>query len=214
VRKETLVKNNNGKIMIAALAVLLGGCASMSEEECMVADWHALGFEDGAAGAQIAQLSRRRQACAEYSVRPDTEAYRAGRSEGLRLYCTEQRGFRSGRAGQNYSGVCPTELEGPFLSAYQVGRDIFMAQHAVDEVATAINSREEEREQLLDDITDKSARLVSDEATRDERVELLADIARMKQRHGEIDVELDNLHQELALRQAEYNQVEVNSPYR
>ncbi|WP_346837241.1 DUF2799 domain-containing protein [Microbulbifer sp. SAOS-129_SWC] len=202
------------KLITAALVALLGGCAGMSEEECMVADWHALGFEDGAAGAQVAQLSRRRQACADYGVRPDTEAYRAGRSEGLRLYCTEQRGYRSGRAGQTYTGVCPANLEGPFLNAYQAGRDLYLAQHAVDEVAAAIHDHEVEREQLADDITDKSARLISDEATRDERITLLADIARMKKRQGELGTELDDLHQELALRQADYQNVEMNSPYR
>lgn len=202
------------KLTVAAMAVLISSCASMSKEECLVADWHALGYEDGAAGQQVSQLSRRRQACAEHGIRPDTEAYRAGRDEGLRLYCTEQRGFRVGRAGQNYSGVCPADLEGLFLNAYQAGRDIYQAQRAVNEVASAIHERETEREQLLDDITDMSARLISDEATREERVTLLADIARMKERHGELGAELDELNRELALREAEYQGVQMNSPYR
>lgn len=118
------------KMAIVALVLLTGGCASMSEEECLVADWRALGYEDGAAGRTVAQLGERRQACAEYGVRPDTGAYRAGRSEGLRLYCTEQRGFRLGRSGRTYNGVCPAGLEAPFLHAYQAGRDIYRAQAA------------------------------------------------------------------------------------
>ncbi len=65
------------------MLMLASGCATMSEEECLVADWHAIGYEDGAAGLQVAQLGKRREACAEYGVRPDTAAYRAGRDEGL-----------------------------------------------------------------------------------------------------------------------------------
>lgn len=205
--------NTYKKIAVAGLVLLVGGCASMSEEECLVADWHALGYEDGAAGQPVAQLGERRQACAEYGVRPNTDAYRAGRSEGLRLYCTDQRGFRLGRSGRTYNGVCPADLEPPFLHAYEAGRDIYRAQAAVDEISRAIRDRAREREHLLDDITDMSARLVSDEATRDERVELLADIARLKDRHSELGVEIEDLEYELSMREAEYREVQLRSAY-
>ncbi len=202
------------KIAIAGLVILTGGCASMSEEECLVADWHALGFEDGAAGLTVAQLGERRQACAEYGVRPDTGAYRAGRNEGLRLYCTDQRGYRLGRSGRTYNGVCPAGLEPPFLAAYQAGRDIYRVQAALNEVSGAIHDREQEREHLLDDIAAMSARLVSDEATRDERIELLAEVARLKDRHSELGMQIEDLEYELALREAEYQEVQALSPYR
>ena len=208
------MKSIDKKLAIAALAVLVSSCASMSEEECMVADWHALGFEDGAAGQQIAQLSRRRQACAEHGVRPDTEAYRAGRSEGLRLYCTEQRGYRLGRAGGGYSGVCPANLEEQFMPAYQAGRDIFLAQQAVNQVANAIEKSHAEREHLLDDITGMSAELIDDETTVEERITLLADIKRAQKRRGALKAEIRDLEQELSLREAEFHQVELSSPYR
>ena len=207
------MKLTNKTVAMAAMALLISGCAGMSEEECLVADWHALGYEDGAAGRQVAQLGMRRQACAEYGVRPDTTAYRAGRDEGLELYCTEQRGFRLGRAGQNYNGVCPADLEGLFLHAHQAGRELYLAQRAVNEVSGALHSAEEEREHILDDITDLSARLISDEATREERITLLADIARLKDRHSELGVEIGGLAQELSQREAEYQEVQMRSPY-
>lgn len=207
------MKLTNKTAAMAAMALLISGCAGMSEEECLVADWHALGYEDGAAGRQVAQLGKRRQACAEYGVRPDTAAYRAGRDEGLELYCTEQRGFRIGRAGQNYNGVCPADLEGLFLQAHQAGRELYLAQRAVNEVAGALRSAEQEREHILDDITDLSAHLISDEATREERITLLADIARLKDRHSELGVEIEGMAHELSLREAEYQEVQMRSPY-
>ncbi|MFC6632728.1 DUF2799 domain-containing protein [Microbulbifer taiwanensis] len=196
-----------------ATVLLASGCATMSEEECMVADWHAIGYEDGAAGLQLGQLSKRREACADYGVRPDAAAYRAGREEGLALYCTEHRGFRLGRAGGSYNGACPADLEGLFLHGYQAGREVYLAWSAMNQVSGAINDRVSEREHILDDITDMSARLISDEATKEERITLLADIARLKGRHTELGVEIDDLEHELAMREAEYQDVQTRAPY-
>ncbi len=214
-REREAIVNKLIRITFASLLALwLGGCATMSEEECLVADWHGIGFEDGAAGQPVAQLGRRREACAEHGVQPDTSAYRAGRNEGLEHYCTEMRGFRLGRAGGNYNGVCPADLEGLFLHAYEAGREIYVARSAVNSVAGAIGDRAEEREHILDDITGMSARLISDEATREERITLLADIARLKERHTELGIEIEDLEHELALREAEYQEVQRRSPYR
>ncbi|MGL6159634.1 DUF2799 domain-containing protein [Microbulbifer sp.] len=201
-------------IPLAVLVLLAGGCATMSEEECLIADWHAIGYEDGAAGLQVTQLGKRREACADHGVRPDTTAYRAGRDEGLQLYCTEHRGFRLGRAGGGYNGVCPAGLEGLFLRGHQAGREIYLARNAVNQVAGAISERQQEREHILDDITEMSAHLISDEATKEERITLLADIARLKDRHSELGVEIEDLEYELAMREAEYQEVQARSPYR
>lgn len=200
-------------ILPLVLAMLASGCATMSEEECLAADWHGIGYEDGAAGQQVAMLGRRREACADHGVQPDTAAYRAGREEGLQLYCTEQRGFRLGRAGHNYNGVCPTELEGRFLMGHQAGRDIYLARSAVNEVARAIDERARTREHILDDITELSARLVSDEATKEERIVLLADIARLKDEHSALGMEMRDLEYELSMREMEYQEIRAASPY-
>ncbi|WP_237067293.1 DUF2799 domain-containing protein [Microbulbifer guangxiensis] len=200
--------------VLAIIALLLGGCATMSEEECITADWHAIGYEDGAAGQAVAMLGKRRQACADHGVQPDANAYRAGRDEGLELYCTEMRGFRTGRAGGTYGGVCPRDLEGLFLVGYESGRELYEAQRAVNEVANAIQSAHNERENILDDITEMSAHLVSDEATKEERIELLADIARLKTRHSDLEHEIEDMEHELALREAAFHEVEMRTPYK
>ncbi|WP_345550012.1 DUF2799 domain-containing protein [Microbulbifer aestuariivivens] len=211
----TSIVNTIKVIAVLAVAVFfLNGCATMSAEECVTADWRAIGYEDGAAGQTVAMLGKRRQACADHGVRPDTEAYRAGRAEGLTLYCTEMRGFRIGRAGGTYGGVCPRDLEDDFLAGYESGREIYQAQRAVNDVASAIRSAHNEREHLLDDITEMSAHLVSDEATKEERIELLADIARLKTRHTELGFEIEDMEYELALREAAFHEIQLRSPYR
>ena len=64
----------------------LSGCATMSADECVMSDWHTIGFEDGARGYTADQLGNRRKSCAKHGVAPDFEAYQAGREEGLRQY--------------------------------------------------------------------------------------------------------------------------------
>jgi hypothetical protein len=208
------VNTTKGITLLVLAALLLGGCATMSEEECVTADWHTIGYEDGAAGQTVAMLGKRRQACADHGVQPNANAYRAGRDEGLELYCTEMRGYRIGRAGGTYGGVCPQDLEGLFLVGYESGRELYQAQRAVNEVTSAIQSAHNEREHILDDITEMSAHLVSDEATKEERIELLADIARLKTRHTELGHEIEDMEHELVLREAAFHEVEMRTPYK
>ncbi|WP_299585734.1 DUF2799 domain-containing protein [uncultured Microbulbifer sp.] len=178
-----------------------------------MADWQALGYEDGAQGRGLDYMGKRRESCAKYAIQLNASAYRGGRDEGLELFCTELRGFSEGRAGENYNGACPADLEGLFLRGYETGRDLFTAQSAVQELEAAIHDRELEREHLLDDMTEIGALLVADEATREERVTLLADITRLKLRHSELGHEIEDLRFELGQRHMEYQDLVARSPY-
>ncbi|MEH6578134.1 MAG: DUF2799 domain-containing protein [Amphritea sp.] len=75
------------------MAGVLSGCATLDREECLNADWHLIGYEDGSAGRLPEQVGEHRQACAEYAVVPDMDAYLQGRSQGLVNYCTEENGY-------------------------------------------------------------------------------------------------------------------------
>ncbi|WP_226643100.1 DUF2799 domain-containing protein [Microbulbifer variabilis] len=202
-----------GTLSLITLILLSAGCATMSEDECHMADWQALGYEDGAEGRELSYMGKRRESCAKYGVQLNASTYRIGRDEGLELFCTELRGFSEGRSGENYAGVCPAGLEGLFLKGYGTGRDLFVAKSAVEEIEAAIHDRELEREHLLDDMTELGALLVGDEATRDERVTMLADIARFKVRHTELELEIDDLRFELTQRRMEYQHLLASSPY-
>ncbi len=128
--------------LIGALA--LGGCATLSREECLMSDWYELGAQDGAAGYSSERLAEHRQACAEYRVRPDREAYRAGWEEGIRDYCTPQRGFSEGRSGAGYTGVCPPPLERGFLRQYRIGLELYQQELRIQELERERERRKEE----------------------------------------------------------------------
>ena len=89
-----------------AIAALLGGCASLSEEECRNADWGRLGHQDGAAGYPESRLAEHAEACAKIGIRPMGDIWRAGWDRGVLLYCVPSVGWREGLSGHGYSGVC------------------------------------------------------------------------------------------------------------
>ena len=133
------------KILIAAVAavtgaLLMSGCATMNEDQCLVGDWGGQGWSDGAAGRSVGRIEDHAKACAKYGVAPNMSAYLASREDGLRTYCTWQNGFRQGREGASYGGVCAPPEEREFLPAYEDGRRIHAVEQAAASAESALNS--------------------------------------------------------------------------
>lgn len=116
-----------------AFAAVLGGCASMSEDACRVADWGRIGYQDGAKGYSDERLSEHAEACGKIGIRPDTRQWRAGWDNGVLTYCTPQVGWREGSAGRGYNGVCRGRGEAAFLSAYQPASEIHRLNSRIEQ---------------------------------------------------------------------------------
>src|SRR5688572_32524746 len=101
------------------LLALLAGCATLDKDQCLRANWYAIGLEDGARGQPLERLGTHRRACAEHGVAANPERYVAGRNEGLKTFCTYERGFSHGRSGHADAGACPAPLAAGFRSGYQ-----------------------------------------------------------------------------------------------
>ncbi|HEX7079422.1 MAG TPA: DUF2799 domain-containing protein [Gammaproteobacteria bacterium] len=186
-----------------AAALVLSGCAAMSEQACLVSDWRTVGFEDGAAGRPVGTIGRYREACAKHGVSPDLESYRAGHSEGLEVYCRPGRGFDVGRSGGLYRGVCPADLEPEFLAAYQSGRRLYELESSVSRIDGLIASNAREQERIKQELTEIAASIASSETSTEERVRLVAEAAELGKRHGELSAENDALREERAVAAAE-----------
>lgn len=180
-------------ISMATAMLALSGCATMSEDECLTSDWHALGFEDGARGYTMQQFSNRREACAKHGVTPDFRAYQAGRDEGLVSFCQPSRGYNLGVSGGSYHGVCDVALEEEFLDAYRVGQQLYSLRSNVQTANNRIYSKERELERVEDEIRSKEALLISDETTTEDRVLLLADLKDLSERTGELEAQIQQL---------------------
>ena len=142
-----------------ALALLLGSCATMSEEQCRAGAWGEQGFADGTAGLPMSRLDDHAKACAKYGVLPEPTVYASARADGLTRYCTRPRGFQAGREGGAYYGVCTPEQEADFLPAYQDGQTVYAAEQALATARSSVESLGSRLEALDDKITEKQSEL-------------------------------------------------------
>lgn len=132
-------------------ALALAGCETgppMSPAQCQVADWRAVGHQDGAEGRPAERFVALQQACAAAGMGADQTLYMRGRSEGLWTYCEPERAFRLGVAGTGYSGVCPAELDGVFRDAHQEGLRAYNVLSALRSAESTISSLESERNDI------------------------------------------------------------------
>lgn len=151
--------NRKLRWMLIGLSVLtISGCTTLSKDACLMDDWYEIGVQDGAAGYSPNRLAQHREACAEYRIRPDREAYQAGWDDGIGAYCTPDRGFQEGQRGASYSNVCPPALEWTFLQGYRNGQQLYQQERRLQELEQdrernkkEIRQREEDRRKADED---------------------------------------------------------------
>ncbi|MDE0363700.1 MAG: DUF2799 domain-containing protein [Rhodospirillaceae bacterium] len=131
---------------------IAGGCATMSESECINADWREVGRNDGLEGKRQTQLARHYDACIKYGITPDQDEYTAGREAGLTVYCTQDSGYWEGRNGAGYQRVCPASSEPAFLAGYRAGQSVYDAIENIRSVRAQLESAKARIGSLEDEI--------------------------------------------------------------
>lgn len=184
---------------LVAAGLSLAGCAAMSEQECLVSDWHTVGFEDGAAGRPVETIGSYRESCAKHGVAPDLASYRAGHDEGLGQFCQAGKGFEFGRRGGNYHGVCPSALEPVFLSGYNEGHQLYVFEAAVRSLNTQIAQSTKTLQDVKKDMAGKEALLISDATTTEDRATLLTETKELSRRQGELEAHIVELERQKAV---------------
>lgn len=173
------------------------GCAGMSSNECELADWQAVGYEDGARGRSSDSFGSYRKNCAKHDVAPDFQAYQSGREAGLREYCQPSRGFNEGSRGAKYVGVCPTDLEGDFLDSYNDGRTLYQLEHAVTSTTRQIKHRKSRMNDVEGELTHKMAAILLDGTPGEERAALLVETKQLAEERIALANEVESLQQQL-----------------
>lgn len=198
---------------ILAVLVLLQGCATLNKDECMLADWRLIGYQDGVAGKSAAVVGEYREDCAKHAVVPDLDAYRAGREEGLQQYCKVDNGYRLGNNGRGFAAVCPAALAQGFRNAYDAGRELYLARSAVNNTYSNINSRKQTLSDLEKNRAEKLAALISDGLKADQRVMILYEVNELQQEMNSVEDEIVDLEFDLEDQEARLDQLSRNSSY-
>lgn len=126
------------------LVALMAGCATMTADECLVADWYRLGQQDAWDGRSADYLAQRSGDCREAGVAADTQAWYAGYEDGLIDFCTAERGFRYGQDGNHYRRICPPDLEVAFLGGYDLGFSLHAVNGRVSQSRSRLSQIERE----------------------------------------------------------------------
>lgn len=187
------------RLGMVLFALALGGCASMSEEQCLANDWQTVGYADGARGQSPARLLKHTDACMKHGVKPDRDEYLAGHAEGVVVFCTPRNGFIRGQNGSGYSQICPVELERAFHAAYQDGRQIYLAAAEVRRLDTLIQHKAVELDEIKQELILTEQHIISDEATTEERAGLLEHTKELARKQGQLETEIGELKVQAAL---------------
>lgn len=179
-------------LVFTALIFLLSGCASMDKEECQIADWRAIGYEDGAKGRALSYLGNHRKACSDYGISPDMERYEQGRLAGLHEYCTPSNGFELGKSGQKLNTVCKPPLAEDFKLAWLQGVEVHDALSQLRASERTLKRYQKMVVTLNEQIEDAEAKLVSDGISRKKRKVLLEEIK-------DLNAELEDAESELLM---------------
>jgi hypothetical protein len=114
----------------------------MSPQECKLANWHEVGRTDGMAGNSMHIFEERRGDCAEANVKADTQAYLAGREQGLRTYCQMPNALQIGLRGESYQGVCPASIDPEFRRRHDIGFDVHSLRGKLDQLESRYDALE------------------------------------------------------------------------
>jgi hypothetical protein len=174
------------RVACLAIVICLTGCAGISEEQCLALDWRTVGFEDGARGRPVQSISSYRQACGEYGVTADLDAYRSGHAEG----------FDEGHRGARYQGVCPGELEPDFLAAYNSGRHLRDLETTLSGIENQIAGNLAEQQNIKKRLTAIGIAMVSDGTSAQDRLLMVTESAELGERYGELSEHNEALEQE------------------
>lgn len=149
---------------LVALMAGLSGCATLSVEECQVANWYDIGYRDGVAGKSWSELAAHSKACAKAHIVPDQGAWEQGRKAGLKQYCTTDNAYRIGLSGRAFAtSQCPASQFKSLDDANAMGRAINNLEDKMKTIEKEVKALREEYEKLkngenLKYATEKEAR--------------------------------------------------------
>ena len=158
------------------MAYALSGCATMSPEECLHANWEEVGYHDAVESYPVSRSSEHREACTSTGVTVDLALYRNGHALGLPYYCTRETGFESADHGGDFATQCRRDTFPDYSLGYGEGLDVFALKTEMRQIELQIDEKSDQAEALLSQIaqlrTARDNSQLSTDVRRDARYQL------------------------------------------
>jgi hypothetical protein len=187
-------------VFTAICLLVLSGCATLSESQCVASDWETVGYRDGLSGTASSQLLQHQNACIKHGIAPDRDSYLVGWRQGVVQYCQADNGFAVGQRGGGYSSICPEHLKDAYYAAYQDGRLLFSAQSEIDRMNRKISQKQHRIKQIKSQQGSAEADLIAQETTAERRLELLLATKSLAEEKGTLKTEIQDLKVQVALK--------------
>ena len=127
------------KMLLLSSVVILNGCAIMSKNECLSANWGLIGQNDGYNG-NGSFMQKRAQACMKHNAVLDTTAYTNGYKKGLKNYCNPQTIFDYALQGRGTYQSCPMGMQNNLRPYYNVAYQFYRANKSLKSIEDTIAS--------------------------------------------------------------------------
>lgn len=134
--------------LLLFLPALLQSCATLSKQQCVNANWQAIGKHDGSRGLPRSRIARHADACQKASVVPDRQAWLEGHRIGARRFCTPANALALGFGGGKNHGICAADQRLTFERVYQLGLRRYALQKAINSLEDDIQLRRSEIENV------------------------------------------------------------------
>ncbi len=175
-------------------AYALSGCATMSPEECLQANWEEVGYNDAVEGYPVSRSSEHREACASTGVQVDFELYRNGHALGLPYYCTRKTGFETADHGGDFATQCRRETFTDYVMGYREGLDVFALKTEMREIEIQIDQKSDQAEALLIQIGQLRTARDNPELSKDARKEARYQLSQLESLYSTLNQDIERLN--------------------
>jgi len=196
--------------LFTLIAVSLSGCATLSKEECLVADWREVGFSDASQGYTQARVAEHRSACAEAKVTVNLDEYNSGFAQGLKNYCTVNTGFDLGAKGAGYPSQCIEKTFPRVRVAYREGQAVYAVQRERNEVERELQDKREQSKALTEQIAQNRSRADNKALSSSERSKAANTASALQRTAGDVFRETGELEQKARSLDAKINQLRAS----
>lgn len=175
--------------VIIITSLCLSACSVMDKQDCRLANWHNLGFNDGLEGKSDQFFVTRSKACSKHGIASDDKNYFAARKEGLKLFCSTANAFKLGSQGKSYNHVCAENNEAKFLKAYDLGKQRFTQNERVKNLQREVKNLEKNIKSNRSKINKYENSLIKSGTSTAQRQQLLNNIKNLNRDIHNIQIE-------------------------